>query len=86
MTQLGSGIVVGQILAGGGVSSANVGKQKFTAGAGMTGVIVTDFTLNEFIVFVDGSMQTFGYTSSGQTITFINAFLGGEEILVEGIK
>lgn len=68
------------------VPSANVGKQKFTATAGMTGIIVTDFTLNEFNVFIDGSLTTYGYTTSSQTITFVNQFNGGEEILVVGIK
>ena len=68
------------------VASANVGSETFEATAGQTAFTVTAFTVNEIEVFVNGSLQTWGYSVSGNTVTFTTAFNGGEEIVIQGIK
>jgi len=83
----GIGITSGSSSSGGGSSSANQGVDTSNPTAGQTKITVSSFSLNEYVVFIDGTMQTYGYTKTASNeLTFDTAFEGGEEVTVVGIK
>ncbi len=64
--------------------AAGVAKARFTATEGQTAFICTGITLNDPLVYLNGILQdlTDVYTYSGSTVTFVNARVLNERIVV----
>jgi len=68
-----------------GGGSGNLGvikKQKFISN-NQTDFIVTDFVLNDnYVIFLDGVLQSFGHSRNGNTIIFDYIIPVGTEVIV----
>jgi len=68
--------------AGGSGGSSSLKQQKFVS-SGQTDFIVTNFNLNDnYIVFVDGTLQSFGHTRNGNIVTFDYLIPEGTEVII----
>lgn len=60
-----------------------VKQQGFVATAGQTDFVITEFDLNSnYIVFVNGALQTFGHSKSGNTVIFSSGLTVGTEVVI----
>ena len=60
-----------------------VKQQGFVATAGQTDFAITKFDLNSnYIVFVNGALQSFGHSKSGNTVIFSSGLTVGTEVVI----
>ena len=58
-------------------------QQGFVATAGQTEFVITDVTLNsDYVVFVNGALQSFGHSRSGNTVIFSVGLDAGTEVII----
>lgn len=80
------GIGIAKLGSGGIPLLPNTGKQIFEATPSQVSFTVTNFILSIFAIYINGSLQTFGYSTVGNIVTFTTPFYGGEELVIIGIK
>lgn len=84
---IATALAANKIVLAGGASTASLASYSFTATAGQTAFLTTGTSLSATpLVFLNGALQLISttYTVSAKTVTFVEARLAGESVVIVG--